>query len=65
MNQRKLRNKGYSVLDTIYYMYFTHIQTQRKDSGHTQVKLIKVIISYKGTWLRLRCVLALSEFEFF
>ena len=62
MNQRKLCNNGYSVGDTIICTLHRY---KHKDSGHTQVKLITVIISYKGTWLRSRGVSALSEFEFF
>ena len=62
MNQRELCKNGYSVGDTI--ICILHTYKQRKDSGHTQVKLITVIISYKGTWLRSRGVSALSEFEF-
>ena len=63
MNQIKLCNNGYRVVDT--NICTLHTYKHREDSGHTQVKLITVIISYKGTWLRSRRVSALSEFEFF
>lgn len=51
-----------TVWEILLYVLYTHTNTKILD---TQVKLITVIISYKGTWLRSRGVSALSEFEVF